>query len=977
MPFPGKLLTISMKKQITWTVTIFSIISIILIYSIINLYIYEVKEQSVKNHREYFYTIQKDILQNIINFQNFFLYFYEDTLKTLMCQLVILLEISNFFLVEDDSKSVYTYNFEKFNYTDIFHAISINHSLPEDKIYFMFENDSMIIDDVTEVFIKMSSRIISTFKTFRIPCYGDKQLFDGMAIYLNKTKEIYSMNNTFFYNFINNEIHGEYLNEFYLNLTKIMVEVYTNPVKKILEDNSLYPELTLEQGLYQNLKQYKNSNIEDIKILAKYTPYIDYSKDLIHLIKIEEESNELFMSAKLKTGLIDDLFLKIMKFFNLTTLVMMPDNNYILNLKSCEALLIKLEFYFNLQNEKINVDNFKEQIEKSRKNFIDKKVSIDKCFLDNENIHTQKYIKDYIAQNQSYYFDIDGGYNSSFIKLSNATIGSQYMVTRYTYPDYFLMERKKPGYLIPFFMNIYSFFSFYTPFTFVKEKTDYLLLNIYFITLGSWYLWLILFVIILLIALKLSREITNPLIKLKKAIEQMSLNDDKLFEYKDDRIINDLFIMCKELFNNDELRKSKKVNIFNEYKFLKEKENKKSEVLDKYSRINERGNRNLILNNQLFEDNKRISIIEAKNKFNREIIIFKDNKYLDKFSPRNQTRKRPKVHNIGKNFDLETPVKTFNRYHTKGDYNIKSNLRDNFMRNSSSEISFNEAEILAKKLNKNNNDNDNDINILCYELLFYLGKKMFKSQNYNNGSLYNYKIDKSTISNNTLNKAYISSKNVKYNLYEDISNKYYIYDEPIFENNYINNMYEERNINSDYEKKKALKEEYLIDFNKNSLYYKYLKAKKNPINKFMCKIKKINDLEMDNDTVIQIEDEDDAPFILKKTMKLNENGFSRLERKNKFLRINESVRGSLKIKNLNAGKNIKKYNFDEIKECHSSSRKSVITRNAIYEKLINNQEPKKLGERASIKFFAQRSVSAGLEKSKKTKSKSKIKKYNK
>ena len=972
MAFPGKLLTISMKRQITWTVTIFSIISILLIYLIINLYVYEIMEQSLKNHREYFYTIQKDILQNIINFQNFFLFNYEDTLKNLMSQLVILLEISNFFLVEEDSKSVYTYNFEKFDYMNISHAININQSKVEDRIFFMFENDSMILDDSTEIFIKMSSRIISIFKTFRIPYYGDKQLFDGMAIYLNKTKEIYSMNNTFFYNFINNEIGGEYFNEFYLNLTKVMVDAYVNPAAKILADNSLYPELTLDQDLLKLLKRYKYTNIEDIKILAKYTPFIDYSKELIHLIKIEDESNELFMSAKLKTGLIDDLFLKMMEFFNLTTLIMLPDNSYVLNLKSCEAILIKLEFYFNLQNKKINFDTFKEQIAKNRNKFKDKKVSIDKCFLDNENIEAQKYINDYIAQNQANYFDINGGYNSSFIKISNATIGSQYMVTRYSYPDYFLMERKKPNYLIPFFMNVYSFFSFYVPFTFVKEKKEYLLLNIYFITLGSWHLWLILFLMILLIGLRLSRDITDPLIKLKKAIEQMSFNDDKIFEYKDDDIINDLFIMCKELVNSDELKKNKKINIFNEYNFLKDKENKKADVLDKNYRINKRGNRNLILNNQLLEDNKRISIIETKNVFNREIIIYKDNKNQVKSRPRNQTRKRPKVYNIGKEFDLEAPLKTFNRYHTKGDYNVKSNIRDNFLRDSSGEISFNEAEILAKKSNKN----DNEINILCYELLFYLGKKMFKSQNNNYLNKY-YKMDKSNISNNNLNNGYDSSKNAKYNLYEDTSNKYYNYDEPIFENNDINNIYEERKNNRDYDKKKALKEEYLIGFNKNNLYYRYLKAKKNPINKFIFKIKRINDLEMDNDTIIQIEDEDEFPSILKKSMRRNGNALSRLERKNKFLKINESVRGSLKIKNLNARKNIKKFNFDETKEHQTSSRKSVNTRNVIYEKLRNNQEPKKVGLRASIKFFAQRSVSAGLEKDKKIKFSSKIKKYNK
>lgn len=970
MSFPGKLLTISMKKQIAWTITIFAIISILLIYLIFNLYIYELYETSVKNHREYFYTIQKDILQNIINFQNFFLFNYEDTLKTLMCQLVIILEISNFFLVEEDSKKVYTYNFEKFDYMNASHGVPINQSLSEERIYFMFENDSLTIDDETEVFIKMSSRIISIFKTFRIPYYGDRQLFDGMAIYLNKTKEIYSMNNTFFYNFINDEIGGEYFNEFYLNLTKVVSKAYANSVEKILADESLYPELTMEQDLLKLLREYNNSNIEDIKVLAKYTPYIDYSKELIHLIKLEDTNNEVFMSAKLKTNLIDDLFLKMMEFFNLTTLIMLPDNDYVLNLKSCQALLIKLEFYMNLPKKKTNLDKLKDQTYKNINKFKDKKVSFDKCFLDDENVQAQEYIKNYIEQNKAHYFDIDGGYNSSFVKISNATIGSQYMVTRYTYPDYFLMERKKPRYIIPIFMNVYSFFSFYTPFKFVNEKKEYLSLNIYFITLGSWHFWVILFLIIVIIGLKLSRDITDPLIKLKKAIEQMSFNDDEIFKYKNDDIINDLFIICKELVNTDELKRSKKVNIFTEYKSTKDNENKKTEKVDKNPGVNTRGNRNLILNNQLFEENKRISIIETKNIFNREIIIYKDNKYLVKSRPRNQTRKRPKV-SISKQFGLDAPLKTFNRYHTKGDYKVKSNIRDNFLRNSSSEISFNEADILAKKTKKK----DNEINTLCYELLFYLGKKMFNSQNNNSGSLNKYyKMDKSTISNNTLSNGYDSSKNAKYNLLEDTSNKYYNYNEPIFENNDINYIYEEKKTTRDYDKKNVLKEEYQIDFNKNSLYYKYLKAKRNPINKFMYKIKKINDLEMDNDTIIQIEDEDEVPSILKKTMRRNDNALNRLERKNKFLKNNENIRGSQKIKNINVRKNIKNYNLDEIRERHTTSRNSVAMRNVIYEKLKNNQEPKKLGVRASIKFFAQRSVSAGLEKNKKTKFNPKIQK---
>ena len=63
-------------------------------------------------------------------------------------------------------------------------------------------------------FIMVASRIILTFRSFRIPHYGDFQLFEGFLIYLNKTKEIYSLNFDLIYDFIKNDIGSDNLDEY-------------------------------------------------------------------------------------------------------------------------------------------------------------------------------------------------------------------------------------------------------------------------------------------------------------------------------------------------------------------------------------------------------------------------------------------------------------------------------------------------------------------------------------------------------------------------------------------------------------------------------------------------------------------------------------------------------------------------------------------------------------------------------------------
>ena len=214
MSFPGKLLLLSVKTQILWTIITLSAIAVILIYIIINIYIYEMKEQSIQYYTEYYYSIQKEILENIITFQNIFLFNYEDNLKILSCQLTLLLDISHYF---------------NQSYSNSFFNISLNYLNKSDYLdtIYNFSNESNLnafyINDINydnsnkenNDHLNLVFRIIKAFKSLRIPYYGDYQLLEGVVFYLNRTKQLLSLNGSMLYEYITNVIVSDNLNEYY------------------------------------------------------------------------------------------------------------------------------------------------------------------------------------------------------------------------------------------------------------------------------------------------------------------------------------------------------------------------------------------------------------------------------------------------------------------------------------------------------------------------------------------------------------------------------------------------------------------------------------------------------------------------------------------------------------------------------------------------------------------------------------------
>ena len=963
MAFPGKLLSLSIKTQIIWTMSIFSFISVVLIYVVINLYIYEMKEENLRNNIEYYYTMQYQILQDIISFQNFFLFNYEDILKILVCQLVLHVEIYKYF-IKTDSLNTSSFSFQKINISNISQSKYIDNNGSQFTISFV--KDRFILnsnEDDNENYLKMTFKMINAFKSFRMPYYGDNQLFDGIIVYLNKTKKIYSSNNTFLYEFVNNEIGSDLINEYYINLSNNITNLLDMSLEKILEDKTIIPELTLGEEIKDLLKAYEIN--KNIKIFTKFAPYIDYKKGYLHIIQIEEENKEFFLTAKLKSGLFDDLLLKIMENFNVTTILTNPEDEKVFNIMSCQALFLKLQLYRMIQNSKQDLlSQLSELLKENEEIFSYNNAKIDNCLIDSNNKEKQNYYNEYVKQQKTFFYDLNSGYNSSFIKLSNHELGKEFMITRYNYPDYFLVERKRPRYLIVNYLNSYIFMNFYFPYLYMNDKSEFLLLNFYAITLSNWFLWIILFVIIFFICLKISRDITKPLIKLKNAIEQMSFNDEKIFEYKDDDNINELFVMCKELVNKDEFKKSLKEKSFiNDNSLLENKNYLVGNENEENNSGNRRGmTRNMIINNQIFEKNRKALNQETKTSFDKEIITYKDFKFLLKSRPRNQSRKRPKTLNklITKNFDLDVPIKTLNRFQTKEDYNINSKIRDTFLRESiyslnsikkDNKISFNESKLNKDKSNKN----DNELNILIYELFFCLGKNMFKPKDKDKdkdrdktGKINKYnKSDKSLFSINDINSGFIdSTKNLRN--YEDYANKFYNYADPILENNDNSDIiYEEIKSNSDIDrenKEKYLKEQYQINFNKNNLYYKYLKAKENWNNKFLKQFRNVHDLELDSNAMVELEDENNSSSLLpRKNLKKNELNSNRSD-KNNILGRNQTINN---LRNSSLKKSIIK-NYNKNDKAKRPLRKSISMPINFGGKEITNPKQKKLGMRASV-----------------------------
>jgi hypothetical protein len=227
-----------------------------------------------------------------------------------------------------------------------------------------------------------------------------------------------------------------------------------------------------------------------------------------------------------------------------------------------------------------------------------------------------------------------------------------------------------------------------------------------------------------------------------------------------------------------------------------------------------------------------------------------------------------------------------------------------------------------------------------------------------------YRHMKSLIS---INSEYVDpTKNSKN---ENVNNKFYNFTETIFENNDIDNIYEERKSKEISDKEKSLKEEYQIFFKKNNLYYKYLKFKNKSNINFIQKKKRLRDLELDSNAIVEVEDDEDRelkdlPFF-KKSIRKSEN-INDFDRKSKHFKKIEDIEAKSKKLVKNKKSNIKNYS-KSLKTKPKNIRKSTLLHTNLFDSQKLSNKQKKLRMRASVSpnMLSRKELSSSKSKAKK------------
>jgi hypothetical protein len=185
------------------------------------------------------------------------------------------------------------------------------------------------------------------------------------------------------------------------------------------------------------------------------------------------------------------------------------------------------------------------------------------------------------------------------------------------FPQLFDLMLFKPIYPITQRLTIFSFLNSHQNSIYCNNVWNILNNTLLLVLICLLFIWIFLFIILQILTYRLSLQITEPIIKLKESIENKILNDENIFKYKDDDIINDFFSTCKELLKGE--LKIKKKN-------LKEIENN--------FEIGNDGVNNIIINNKMIQaaiSNDNI------NKNKKEDIKISDNKSLSEKKKKSYT----------------------------------------------------------------------------------------------------------------------------------------------------------------------------------------------------------------------------------------------------------------------------------------------------------------------------------------------------
>ena len=631
MSLKSRFLTLPMKEQISLTIIMLTIYSLLTILFLICSFCYQILLEDFKRKKLYFYDRYKEYVESCFFYHNFVVLQYEELIKRMQNQIFKYHQKAYFFNYSYNFNNDFTqYKVSVLDPDD--YMINSNNEIYQDEeklFYFCFFSNSTLCNFFGEFarakYNSLSSIIfaIDLYKYFRIPGYKVSLIDKPILVNVNRST-IFSFSAPNIYDNLDGLLGGysdskktQLIYNYQEKVGYMMYNIYRQFLYYLENLLFCFDHLFEKAGNeIQNLDEVSIIDENDMstlyefsKVVSGYYTTVNFPENKFSLISYSN-NQYYYIECNLIKNYLYFINSKLGNFLDVSIIALNYENNTLVSPELCILFLLK-QYKYEIDNSKL---------EEFNNNIISGKSNITDCFIDHKALWNQLEINDIFKLNISKFLTVNNSITQGIVKTEN----KNYYYIKYSYPSYSVLKEFLSDYLLLNQVNFYLFVSF-------KDPTDYSNL-VYQVNINCFqiiillvvYIWGICLFINLVIYCKVECQLTEPIRKLQEAIESSSLKDENIFKYEYDEVINELFLTSRELLsgqidmNNDE----KGMGQFNILSKPKDKDKNLDNNLYK---------KNLIINNdimnKLIMEQQNMMDFSKNIKINEELNIFDDAKY--------------------------------------------------------------------------------------------------------------------------------------------------------------------------------------------------------------------------------------------------------------------------------------------------------------------------------------------------------------
>ena len=555
MNFKRFFLQLSIRHQILFMVLFIFFMTLLSILALFSVYTKCLVLLQCQRAKSYFFDIYDDIMYSNIRFQNLLLFQYEQLIKTFNNQIFYYGKSQNdLYEVVISYKESVIKNYEETTQDDY------QPDSPEDeKVYYLYcFTDDLYLCNVIKYLLASTHLSIDNqlkaIRNFRVPYFGNTPIINEYVFVPLSKKTIYSINRTRILE-IDESSNGNFTS-YYEKLVDNHLEKYKKYLNDFKSGNILFLDILyntnyfiFENYVNENYMKtvYKNDVKQYIYDVSNYFQELNYSTEKTFVIDNGNKNDVGFLDENsIIENYINFIFTSFLKFTNINSIPVFPENNTIMSVDLCYIFLIKQFLYIQTTDNDVDFDlnDFKKiysTLEKGKSN-------VGHCILGKKYYPKSKQnLYDVLNIVFLKFYNIKNKRDYSYFTASDTPLGSLYYCYKYTFPDYSSIIDFKPEFLTLEQINIYSFHTLYEPYSFYYEISYFYYYWEYFIIILIILDWLILFFYIIIRLQKLFKEIIEPINDLIKAMENLDIKQGNVLKYEPDDSINELFKLCNSL----------------------------------------------------------------------------------------------------------------------------------------------------------------------------------------------------------------------------------------------------------------------------------------------------------------------------------------------------------------------------------------------------------------------------------------------